>query len=201
MNTQTEAKGLTVKELITTGVFTALLFICILLGGMFFAPNPVLTFYMPLGSALLGGPVFLLLAAKAPKRGSITIAGILIGLVFFATGMHWAMDIGYVLGGIIGDLIAGTKKYRSVTLNIVSYICLCLGATGTYIAYFVNPEAWCSRMVSGGTTQSYVDSMNTAAHGWMLPVIVIGTIVIAALSGFVGSKLLKKQFERAGITA
>ena len=29
-------------------------------GGIFFAPNPVLTFYMPVGSALLCGPVYLL---------------------------------------------------------------------------------------------------------------------------------------------
>ena len=35
----------------------------------------------------------------------------------------------------------------------------------------------------------------------MLAVILLGTIVIAAFSGFVGEKLLKKQFEKAGITA
>ena len=29
----------------------------------------------------------------------------------------------------------------------------------------------------------------------------VGTILVAGLSGLVGSKLLKKQFEKAGITA
>lgn len=194
-------KGLTVKDLVTTGIFTALIFLCIGIGAMPFAPNPLLTFYMPLGGALLGGPAFLLLAAKVQKRGPIAIAGILIGLFFFATGMHWAMDLGYMLGGILGDLIAGTKRYRSIFLNIVAYICLTLGATGTYIAYFVNPAAWCSLMQSKGTAESYMDSMNSAAHVWTLPVILVGTVFIAALSGFVGSRLLKKQFEKAGITA
>ncbi len=93
---------------------------------------------MPLGSVLLDGPVFLLLAARVPKRGPISTVGILAGLLFFATGMHWVMDLGYIWGGIVGDLIAGTKKYRSIKLNIVAYICLCLGATGTYIAFFVS---------------------------------------------------------------
>lgn len=37
-------KGLTVKDLVTTGIFTALLFVFILVGGVFFATNPVLTF-------------------------------------------------------------------------------------------------------------------------------------------------------------
>ena len=40
-------KGLTVKDLVTTGIFTALLFVFVLVGGVFFAPNPVLTFFMP----------------------------------------------------------------------------------------------------------------------------------------------------------
>lgn len=194
-------KGLTVKDLVTTGIFAALILVAIMIGGLPFAPNPLLTFYMPLGGALLGGPIFLLLVAKVPKRGPIAIVGIFVGLIFFATGMHWAMDLGYVVGGLLGDLIAGTKRYRSVKLNIVAYICLCLGATGTYIAFFADPAAWSSLMLSGGTAQSYLDTMNSAAQGWILPVILLGTVAVAALSGFVGSKLLKKQFEKAGITA
>ncbi len=194
-------KGLTVKDLVTIGIFTALLFVTMLVGGIFFAPNPVLTFYMPLGSALLGGPVLMLMIAKVPKRGAIAISGILIGLIYFATGMHWAMDLGYILGGIIGDFIAGSRQYKSKTLNIVAYVCVGLGATGSYICYFADREAWCNYMIKGGTATNYIDSMNAAAENWMLAVILLGTIVIAAFSGFVGEKLLKKQFEKAGITA
>lgn len=194
-------KGLTVKDLVTIGIFTALLFITMLIGGIVFAPNPVLTFYQPLGSALLGGPVLMLLIARVPKRGSIAIPGILIGIVWFATGMHWAMDIGYILGGILGDLIAGGRQYKSKVLNSIAYICISLGATGSYICFFVDRENWCSYMLEGGTAASYIDTMNATAANWMLAVILLGTIVIAALSGFVGTKLLKKQFEKAGITA
>ena len=39
-------KGLSVKDLVTTGIFTALVFVFILIGGMFFATNPVLTFFI-----------------------------------------------------------------------------------------------------------------------------------------------------------
>ena len=56
-------------------------------------------------------------------------------------------------------------------------------------------------MLEGGTAASYIDTMNATAANWMLAIILLGTIVIAALSGFVGTKLLKKQFEKAGITA
>ena len=35
----------------------------------------------------------------------------------------------------------------------------------------------------------------------MLPVIILATVIIAIISGLIGRKLLKKQFEKAGITA
>lgn len=196
-----EKNVLTVKDLVTTGIFSALLFITVMIGGIPFAPNPITTFYMPLGSALLGGPVFLLMVAKVAKRGPITIAGILIGIIFFATGMHWAMDLGYILGGFIADIIAGAKRYRSIKLNIFSYSILSLGCTGTYICYFVDPASWGSLMLQNGTDAGYIDTMNATAQGWMLPVIIIGTIVVAFFSGWVGTKLLRNQFEKAGITA
>lgn len=68
-------KGLTVKDLVTTGIFSALFQVFALVGGIFFAPNPVLTFYMPVGSALLCGPVYLLMLAKVQKRWAVTILG------------------------------------------------------------------------------------------------------------------------------
>ncbi|MFT4145658.1 MAG: MptD family putative ECF transporter S component [Mobilitalea sp.] len=194
-------KELTVKDLVTIGIFTALLFVSMLAGGIFFAPNPVLTFYMPLGAALLGGPIFILLIAKVPKRGAILIAGILCGIIWFATGMHWAMDLGYIIGGAVGELIAGRGKYRNKMLNTIAYMCLSLGATGSYICFFADRETWGNYMLNGGTSASYIDAMNGAADNWMLAVILIGTIVIAGFSSLIGVKLLRKQFEKSGITA
>ncbi len=199
--TRRSKKGLSIKDLVTIGIFTALLFVTMLVGGIVFAPNPVLTFYMPLGAALLGGPVMMLLIAKVPKRGAIAIAGILCGVIWFATGMHWAMDLGYIVGGIIGDFIAGSGKYKNKLLNMLAFICLSLGATGTYICYFADRNTWCNYMLKGGTSESYIDAMNAAAKNWMLVAVIIGTAAVAGISAWVGSILLKKQFDRAGITA
>ena len=86
-------------------------------------------------------------------------------------------------------------------MNILSYVFFCLGGTGTYIAYFINPQTWVNTMLEKGTAQEYLDSMLASTSWIVLVTMLIGTIVIALLSGFVGNKLLKKQFEKAGITA
>lgn len=202
MSIQAQAKkGLMVKDLIVIGVFTAILSVCSMIGGTIFAVTPTLTFYYPIGAALLPGPVFLLLMAKVPKRGTLIIIGVLLATSGFVLGMHWAMCLGGLIGAVLADVIAGLKGYRSKKVNIMAYIVYSLGPTGTYLAYFINPEAWAGTMLKNGTTQDYIDAMQSAADWWVLVVMYAGTILVAGISGYVGSKMLKKQFEKAGITA
>lgn len=196
-----DKKGLTIRDLITIGIFAALYFVANLIGGLPFAPNPVLTFYMPLGQALLGGPIMLLLLAKVPKRGSFTIVGIIAGLIFFIFGMHWAMDLGYVVMAIVADFVAGSKQYKSVKTNIFAYALMSLGSSGTYIIFFLDPAGWTNTMLNNGTQPEYIETMKEAAPIWVLAIILVGAFVVALFSGWVGSKMLKKQFEKAGITA
>lgn len=194
-------KGLSVKDLVTTGIFTALVFVFILIGGMFFATNPVLTFFMPAGSGLLAGPAFLLMIAKVQKRWSLSIMGVVIGILWFVTGMHWAFVLGYLLMAIAADFVAGAGKYRSKKLNSLAYILFSLGSTGTYILFFVDPNGWAQTMLGNGTEQSYIDTMQATANTGILVAMFAAVLITSAISAFVGCKLLKKQFEKAGITA
>ena len=198
---QQNREGLTIKDLVTTGIFSALFFIFTMIGGIPFGANPVLTFYLPFGCALLCGPIYLLLVAKVHKRGSITILGCMMALIMFMTGMHWAMAIGYLAMGILADIVAGAGNYHSKKMNAVSYMILSLGATYSYMVFFIDPEGWAGTMLKNGTEQSYIDTMKAAAPSWMPILIIVGTLVIAAFSAWVGSKMLKKQFEKAGILA
>ena len=193
-------KGLTVKDLVTTGIFTALLFVFILVGGIFFATNPVLTFFMPAGSGLLAGPVYLLLIAKVQKRWSLSIMGIIIGIIWFVTGMHWAFALGYLIMTIVADFVAGAGQYKSKKFNSIAYILFSLGGTGSYIVFFADPNGWAQTMLGNGTEQSYIDTMQATANTGILIAMFAAAIITSAISAFVGCKMLKKQFERAGIT-
>ena len=194
-------KSLTIKDLVTTGIFSAIFLVFTMIGGIFFAPKPVLTFYMPMGAALLCGPVYLLMIAKVQKRWSVTILGIIMGIIWFVTGMHWAFSLGYIGMGIIADLVAGAGDYRNKAVNLLSYMLMSLGGVYTYVVFFIDPQGWASTMLENGTEQSYIDTMSASAPSWLLAVIIIGTLAIAAFSGWIGGKLMKKQFEKAGITA
>ena len=193
-------KKLNIKDLVTIGIFTALFFVFQLIGAFPLMMNPATMFFMPFGIALLCGPVILLLLAKVAKRGSLIIVGIVNSIIWFVTGMHWGMVVGYTLMGIIADFIAGIKDYKSIKLNILAYALFCLGPTGSFIVYFIDPSAWAATMLNNGTSIEVIKGMNAVAASWVLPAILIGTLLIATFSGMIGKKLLKKQFEKAGIT-
>ena len=179
-------KGLTVKDLVTTGIFTALLFVFILVGGIFFATNPVLTFFMPAGSGLLAGPVYLLLIAKVQKRWSLSIMGIIIGIIWFVTGMHWAFALGYLIMAIVADFVAGAGQYKSKKFNSIAYILFSLGGTGSYIVFFADPNGWAQTMLGNGTEQSYIDTMQATANTGILIAMFAAAIITSAISAFVG---------------
>lgn len=101
MNQQfVEKKGLTVKDLVTIGIFSALFLVFTLIGGIFFAPNPVLTFYMPVGSALLCG---------RSGCGKTTLTRLINGLIpqFFA-------------GDLTGEVLMDGKNIFDMPMHLIA---------------------------------------------------------------------------------
>ena len=174
---QSDKKGLTARDLVTCGVFIALYFVFMMVGSMLFAPNPVLTFLMPAGAALLTGPIYLLLVAKVPKHGPIIILG------------------------VVADLIAGAGRFRNKNLNLVSFLVFSLNPMGSYLMLWIDPSGYTSYLAGKGTEQAYLDTMVSTGAGWVLPGMIALTLVCALVSALVGRRLLKKQFEKAGVTA
>jgi energy-coupling factor transport system substrate-specific component len=201
MNQLRNKKGLTVRDLVTCGIFTALFFIFTMIGGFLLAPNPILTYFMPCAIALLTGPIYLLLMAKVPKHGPVIILGIIMGFMMFITGMYWMWSVFYVLLGLLANLIASVGNFRHKALNKMSFLVFSMNPIGSYMMLWINRKAYFDYLVGKGTETSYVETMGSVAEGWMLPAMILSIILTGLISIYIGEKLLKKQFEKAGILA
>lgn len=198
---QGSSKGLSVHDLVTTGIFTALFFVFTMVGSILFAPNPVLTFLMPAGAALLTGPVYLLLIAKVPKHGPVIILGVVMGLIMFVTGMYWLWSVFYVLLAVVADLIAGAGQFKNKALNVVSFLVFSLNPMGSYLMLWVDPAGYASYLTGKGTEQAYMDTMMATGADWVLPGMIVLTLVCALVSALAGLYLVRKQFAKAGAVA
>ncbi len=121
-NSYNQSNSLSISDLITTGIFSALFAVATMIGGGIFACNPVLTYWLPPAVALVTAPIFLLLIAKVPKRGPVLILGILMGVIMFITGMYWMWSIAYVVFAILAEIIMGFGKFKNMNMNILGYI-------------------------------------------------------------------------------
>lgn len=199
-NTNNEqSKSLNVRDFITIGIFSALFLAATIAGGMFFAPNPVLTYWLPPAVALVTAPVYMFLIAKVPKHGAIIILGTLMGIVMFTTGMYWLWSIAYIVCAILAEIICGIGKFKNMKLNILGYIIFSLNPLSSYCMMWINQKEYVSYLLSKGNGQEYMDTMVATAQNWMLPTIIISTILLAFIGALIGKHLLHKQFKKAGI--
>ena len=100
---------------------------------------------------------------------------------------------------VVADLLAGSGNFRNKGRNLLSYMIFVLSPVFSYGMLWFDRDAYVQYLVEKGTEQTYMDTMVSTAQNWMLPAMIIGVLICAAISGLVGQKLLKKHFEKAGV--
>ena len=115
---------LTIPDLISIGVFTAIYFVLVTIATFASAlllPG-VSNIFLPAIAALISGSVYMLLAAKLQKFGGITIMGLVMGLFFFVSGHFVLSFAANILFGVLADWVASLGKYYDRKLLFVSYL-------------------------------------------------------------------------------
>lgn len=198
-----EGKGaarLQTRDFIAIGVFSLIYFvIAFVIGGL--AQMTPLTFpFMPMIVALFTGSVFMLYTAKIPKRGALTVLGILSGILLFITGMFWMMSLFFVLFGCAADLICHAGAFRSFRRNLLAYCLFALAPLGAYLPMALMPAQFDAFMHQKGDYSAFAGVVAAiGANWWAIPGLVLGTLLCALVGGLIGRKLLKKHFAKAGI--
>ena len=99
-------KKLSAKDLINTGIFTAIYFVVMFVFTAVTSFAPITYVLLPAFIAILCAPIYMLFITKVKTFGMITIMGVLIGiLMVFTTGNSWIMFVFCSLLGLISDLI------------------------------------------------------------------------------------------------
>ena len=200
MNQKIEKKGLSVRDLATIGIFTAVMFALTMFTGAVTGTIPVLFLFSPALFGILAGPMFMLIAAKVHKAGAIVIPSLLIGVLWSLMGGVSVLGFMGVLG-IIGEIIAARTKYDSFKALVVSYILFVagyyLGAIGPI--YFFTDWYLSLSEAGAGYDPAYVESVVAAALSWASAIVIPATLLAAVGGAFFGRRLMRKHFKKAGI--
>jgi conserved hypothetical integral membrane protein TIGR02185 len=188
------------RDFISVGIFSLIYsVVAFVIGGV--AQMTPMTFpFMPMIVALFTGTVFMLYVAKIPKKGALSILGIIAGLLLFVTGMFWMMSAFFVALGFVADFICASGRFKSFKKNMLGYCIFALSPMGAYVPMALMPAQFDAFMSKKGDVASFAGVIHAiGANWWALPLIILGTLICAVIGGFIGKKLLKKHFEKAGI--
>ena len=196
----TKNNKLQTRDFISVGIFSLIYSVVAFVIGGIAQMTPVTFPFMPMIVALFTGTVFMLYVAKIPKKGALSILGIIAGLLLFITGMFWMMSLFFVLLGVVADYICASGKFKSFKKNMFAYCIFALSPMGAYIPMALMPAQFDEFMSKKGDISSFSGVISAiGADWWALPLMILGTILCAVIGGFIGKKLLKKHFEKAGI--
>ena len=115
----TKSNKLQAKDLINVGVFTAIYFV-IFFAGMMLGYIPIFIPLLGLVCPILCGIPFMLYLTKIKKFGTVSLTGIILGLLNLIMGSGVLVLIAGVIFGILSDLILRAGKYQSWKCTLLS---------------------------------------------------------------------------------
>lgn len=188
---------LNIKDLINTGLFTAIYFVVFFATGML-GYIPVFMVLLPFLVAFVGGIPFMLYMTKIRKFGMISITGIIVTLLMFATGHGWPILLTGLGFPFLADLIFRSGNYSSWKKTMLSYNVFSLWIIGAMLPMWIMRDSYFT-MMRQGYGDEYTDAVMKIMSGWMLAALPLLSILGAIAGAYFGRSMLKKHFKRAGI--
>lgn len=192
---------LTVPDLISIGVFTALYFVLVTIAtfasvAIFPGFNNVV---LPAFCALISGCVYTLLVVKLQKFGGISVMGIVMGLFFMISGHFIISFAANIVMGIVADCVAKVGKYKSKKWIMLSYVLFSYGLFGPVIPMWFMKDAYVANLVARGKDAVYIAELFANINMVTFVLAVVATLICALVGGWFGMKMIKKHFVKAGI--
>lgn len=189
---------LSTKDLIAAGAFGAIYLVLITVLSSVLSIVPVLFIATPLIAGVVIGTVYMLYVSKVPRRGAILVLAVLVGLLT-STATIYPLILS-VLWGLLAELVAARGGRKSANALALSYCVFNLTSVGPFCAIILAKEPFlesCALYYG----EEYAAALDAVTPSWIAIVLVAFALVGGFAGGQFGKRVLKKHFEKAGITA
>ena len=196
MSEPVKSRGMSGKDVITVGIFSAIYFVInfafMLLGGL----HPLLWILMPGFIALFTGIPYLMMCAKVQKVGSVLLMGLITGLIYYVTGQFTVVIL---VSFVLACGLAEITHYRSMVGNLVSFVLFSVGMVGSPLPIWLMREDFLRQITEQGMPADYVNTLAALSSNGMLIVLFLAPVVGAVIGGILARAMFRKHFEKAGL--
>lgn len=190
---------LIVKDFISIGLFAVLIIV------VFFAIGIVCTLFSPLLYffsfaivSIFTGPIYFLFIAKVQKKRAVILLGII--LVVFGVlqvGGVWPSLVFGPAAIVLAEIFARKGKFKSFAMNTLSYVTFSFWSYGLVSSFWILKEKMLELSEIMGA--DYVAARAAVLTPLNFVLVTLAMFICAIIGAFVGKKLLKKHFEKAGV--
>ena len=152
---KTAFSKLQTRDFISVGIFSLIYAVVAFVIGGVAQMTPVTFPFMPMIVALFTGTVFMLYVAKIPKKGALSILGVIAAILLFVTGMFWMMSLFFLIFAVIADFICASGRFKSLKKALIAYCVMALAPMGAYIPMVIMPAQFDAFMKNKGNFASF----------------------------------------------
>lgn len=185
------------KELIKIGVFAAIYIVVISVAG-FLGVIPV---FVPLAAVLvpvLGGIPMMYYLSKVRKFGMVVVFSLLVGLIMFLGGMGYFSILTTLVFGLAAELILKAGGYGNAKSIVLAYAVQSMWIVGNFLPFVFARDAFLAQQ-EGSLGTAYAAQLSAMMPEWIVPILLVVSFASGLVGAFVGKRLYRKHFERAGI--
>lgn len=187
---------LKVKDLVTIGVFTVIYFVLMFSVGMI-GVVPILFLVYPTILGLVTGTPIMLFMAKVRKPWALFILGMIAPLVMFAMGHTYVLPTISLIVMLLAELIRRKGGYRSFKYEMISFAVFNTWICGSLMQMLLAKKKYIELSMMMG--KDYVQTLERLITYPNMVLVYIGAILGGIVGAYIGRKLLKKHFIKAGI--
>lgn len=198
-NMKSKKRGLTGKDLMTAGIFTAVYLVIYILASVILGALPILSVTMQFVSSFLLGIPMILYFSKINKFGMVLITYVVNGMLMMFLGLgSYSLILGIVFG-LIAELILKITKYGNMNAAILAFAIACIGGNGNAVLWVFGSEKFMAKTAASVGKEYYDSVMKIFNIWWVLPTIMFSAFVGGFLGGMLGKKMFKKHFAKSGV--
>lgn len=187
---------LKVKDLVTIGVFAVIYFVLMFSVGMI-GVVPILFLVYPTILGLVTGTPIMLFMAKVRKPWALFILGMISPLVMFAMGHTYVLPTISLIVMILAELIRRKGGYKSFKYEMISFAVFNTWICGSLMQMLLAKKKYIELSMMMG--KDYVQTLERLITYPNMALVYIGAILGGIGGAYIGRKILKKHFIKAGI--
>jgi energy-coupling factor transport system substrate-specific component len=191
-----QIKKLTTKDLILAGAFAALYVALFFVTATVMGFVPIVYIFTPFVLSVVLGPVYMLYATRILKPWAIMLLAVLVGLLTSMDGF-WICLIWSLTLGLAAEFIArrGMASGKRLVLSFMVFACTNMGPAWMLLLAKQRFLDACT----GYYGQDYANTLDILTPWWIIFVCIAMAVVGGLIGGIVGSRILRKHFEKAGV--